>query len=103
MTTAERSYGLRDLERRLGKMTLGTFLRSWRLSEGLSQAEFARRLGMSPANLCDVEKGRKGVSAKKAANIARRLGYSAQVLVQLAINDELSAAGLPFTVKLDVA
>jgi len=103
MTTARKTFGVSDLEKRLGKMTLAGFLKAWRLSEGCSQAMFARRIGMSPANLCDVEKRRKGVSPKRAAEIAKRLGYSPRVLVQLAINDELSAAGLNLRARVDVA
>src|SRR5437867_10596236 len=103
MNTDRTTIGLADLERRLGKMTVASFLKSCRLSEGMTQAEFARKLRLSPANLCDIERGRKGVSPRKAAEIARRLGYSRRVMVELAINDALSADGLRFRARVEVA
>ncbi len=95
--------GFAGLEKRLGKMTVGEFLRSWRLSEDLSQKVFAKKLKMSPANLCDLEKGRKGVSPEKAEEIARILGYSQTVLVRLAIEEQLESVGLHYVVELKSA
>ncbi len=57
-------------------------------------------LGISPANLCDIEKGRKGISLTKAAEIARVLGYPEEVLVGIVIADEIAAAGLDYRVQL---
>jgi transcriptional regulator with XRE-family HTH domain len=96
-------HGLKDLEKRLGKMTIGSFLRAWRLSEELSQKEFAKKLGLSPANVCDIEKGRKGVSPEPAAEIAKILGYSPAVLVRLEVEEQLLAAGLKYDVELKPA
>ncbi len=96
-------YGKGSLDRRLGPMTFGSFLSSWRISLGLSQVAFAKTLGISPANLCDIEKGRQLVSAKKASEIARRIGYSETVLVELALNEQLAADGLKMRVKTEVA
>ena len=100
MTTKKNIFGLRDLEKRYGAITLGRFLSSWRLSEGLSQKEFAKKLGMSAANLCDIEKGRKGVSIYKAAEIAKIIGYSPTVLVQLSLQEQVASSGLDFTVDV---
>lgn len=102
-TKIRNQHGIRGLERRLGKMTVGDFLRSWRLSEDLSQREFARKLKMSPANLCDLEKGRKGVSPEKAEEIAGILGYSKPVLVRLALEEQLAEAGLHYVVEIKPA
>lgn len=55
---------------------------------------------MSAANLCDIEKGRKGVSPQKAAEIARLIGYSEKVLVELALKELLEEAGLAWEVSL---
>ena len=96
-------HGLRDLEKRLGQMTVGDFLRSWRLSEELSQKIFAKKLKMSAANLCDIEKGRKGVSPEKADEIARLLGYSRAVLVRLALEEQLESAGLKYVIEIKPA
>ena len=101
MTTRnKRSYSTKDLERRLGKRTIGGFLRSWRLGQEMSQVDFARKLDLSRANLCDIEMGRKGVSAARAAQIARRLGYSITVLVEMALAEELAASGLDLEVSV---
>ena len=96
----KRKFGLKDLDKRLGKITVGEFLRSWRLSEEQSQREFARKIHLSAANLCDIEKGRKGVSPEKADEIARILGYSRTVLVRLALEEQLSAAGLKYSIEV---
>ncbi len=100
MTTKRRRFSLRDLERRLGPLTLGDFLRSWRLCEELSQRQFARQLGISAANLCDIEKGRKGVSIAKAHEIAIAIGFSPTMLVQLALEEQLNSSGLKFSVQV---
>ena len=101
MTTRSKTrYTSKDLERRVGRRTIGAFLRSWRLGEELSQAEFARKLALSRANLCDIEKGRKGVSAERAAEIAKLLGYSVNVLVEMALEEQLANSGLDFKVTV---
>lgn len=96
-------YGLETLGKRLGPMTMADFLRSWRLSEEMSQREFAKLLKMLPANLCDIEKGRKGVSPEKAEQIAKILGYSETVLVKIALQEQLKAAGLNYRIEVKPA
>jgi transcriptional regulator with XRE-family HTH domain len=104
MTTKLKArYGAKSLEKRLGGMTFGSFLFSWRESLGTTQVAFAKELGISASNLCDIEKGRQLVSAKKAAEIAKLIGYSETVLVELAINEQLAADGLKLRVKTEVA
>lgn len=103
MSTEKSTFGTKDLEKRLGKMTVGEFLRSWRLSEELSQKAFAKKLKLSAANLCDIEKGRKGVSPEKAHEIAKILGYSPAVLVRIAIQDQLESSGLKYQVEVKPA
>ena len=99
-TRSDRRYTSKDLERRVGRRTVGAFLRSWRLGQELSQVEFARKLGLSRANLCDIEMGRKKVSAERASQIAKRLGYSVNVLVEMALEEELADGGLHFKVTV---
>ncbi|HEY4183911.1 MAG TPA: helix-turn-helix transcriptional regulator [Polyangia bacterium] len=98
-----KSFGSKSLERRFGKLTLGEMLNTWRVSEDLSLKDFGRRLGMSVANLCDIEKGRKGVSPEKAEQIARAIGVPPALLVRLSIEDTLRAAGLKYKVALKPA
>lgn len=103
MTTERRKFGSKDLEKRLGKLTVGEFLHTWRTSEELSLAEFGKKVGLSVANLCDIEKGRKGVSPVKAEHIAEALGVPPALLIRLSIEESLRAAGLRYTVEIKPA
>lgn len=101
MSTKKRKMlGLEDLEKKHGPLTLGRFIESWRLSEDCTQRAFAQKLGMSPANLCDIEKGRKGVSISKAIEIAKKIGYSPTVLVQLTLQEQVHSSGLDYLVQV---
>jgi antitoxin HigA-1 len=86
-----------------GPLSLSKAIESIRMSENLSQDECARMLGVSKSHLCDVEKGRKTVSPERAAKWARVLGYPESVLVRLAIQGELDAAGLKYKVEIKAA
>ena len=96
-------HGVEDLEQRFGRMTVAMFLKAFRAGEGLSQIEYARKLGLSRANLCDLEKGRKLISPERAAKLAKRIGVPEKVLIQLAIQDSLQSARLKYTVELKAA
>jgi transcriptional regulator with XRE-family HTH domain len=65
--------------------------------------EFGRMIGLSIANLCDIEKGRKGVSPEKAEQIAQALGVPPALLVRLSIEEGLRAAGLKYKVEIKPA
>jgi transcriptional regulator with XRE-family HTH domain len=103
MNTDKRKFGLKDLEKRLGKLTVGEFLHAWRVSEEMSLKDFGKRIGLSIANLCDIEKGRKGVSPEKAEHIAKAIGFPPALLVRLSIEQSLQAAGLKYTVEIKPA
>jgi plasmid maintenance system antidote protein VapI len=98
--STKRFYDIKDLEKKYGPMTVGLFLRSFRESDELSQVDYAKKLRLSRANLCDIEKERKLVSPERAAKIAKILGVPQEVLVQLAIQDELRQARLDYHVEL---
>ena len=86
-----------------GPLTFGGLLRATREGESETQEVFARRLGVSKSHLSDVENARKVVSAARAARWADVLGYSQRQFVQLALQDELREAGLPFRVDVHAA
>jgi transcriptional regulator with XRE-family HTH domain len=86
-----------------GPLTLGRAIESIRKVQELSQDECAKKLDVSKSHLCDVEKGRKTVSPERAARWARALGYPESVLVRLAIQGELDAAGLKYKVEIEAA
>lgn len=85
------------------KLTLGSFLRSIRQGEEMSQVEFAACLGISKQYLCDVEKGRKFVSPKVAANYAEQLGYSEKQFIRLCLQDMIDRDGLHLIISVEAA
>jgi transcriptional regulator with XRE-family HTH domain len=86
-----------------GPLTFGRMIESTRLGEHASLEAFARRLGVSRAHLCDIEKGRRAVSVERAAEWARKLGYLEAQYVALALQAEVTAAGLDLKVKVEAA
>ncbi len=86
-----------------GPLTFGRFLWAIREGEALTQVEFAGILDISRQNLCHIERGRRAVSPRMAADFAERLGYSQQRFVQLAIQDILDRDGLQYIVRLKEA
>lgn len=100
----QKSDASRFLENLAGApLTLGGHLRAIRNGEQTTLAEFAGRLDVSRQNLCDVEHGRRSVSPARAADWARALGYSEAQFVRLALQDQVSQAGLNFRVSVDAA
>jgi len=102
-TEKRKTHGLKDLEKRLGKLSVGEFLRTWRETEEMTLKDFGKRVGLSIANLCDIEKGRKGVSPEKAEQIAKALGVPPALLVRLSIEESLQAAGLRYKIEIKPA
>jgi hypothetical protein len=58
---------------------------------------------VSKAHLCDLEKGRRFVSAERAAAMAKRMGYPQEFWVKLALQDQLNQAGLKLRVEVIAA
>jgi len=81
---------LQTLENIIGyKPTLGTMLRTMRECEDMSLTEFAKILKTTPQKLCDIEKGRRVISPKMAAEFARLLDDSPDFFVVQCLQDEL--------------
>ncbi len=95
--------GIESLEKKYGPMTVGMFIKSWREADEISQTVFAKKLKISRANLCDIEKGRKFVSPGRAVRIAKKLGVSETFLITLSMQDMLRAAKLNYIVELKSA
>jgi transcriptional regulator with XRE-family HTH domain len=81
-------------------LTLGALLCAIRKSEDLSQVDLAGQLGITKQHLCDIEHGRKSVSPKLAANYAKKLGYSEEQFVRLALQDIVNRDGLNFEIEV---
>lgn len=96
-----KSETMKFLEEAAGRpLTLNGMIESIRLGEEMSQKDFAKKLKISPAHLCDIEKGRKRIAPERAARFAQILGYSPQQFVRFALQGLLDEAGLKM--KIDV-
>ena len=100
-TKSEASKFLEKLNK--GPISFGQLFESHRLCEEMSQAELARKMEISRAHLCDIEKGCRLVSAERAAKFAKVLGYPVSSFVTAALEDQLRKAGLKMRVTIDAA
>ncbi|QRN02954.1 helix-turn-helix domain-containing protein [Legionella sp. MW5194] len=104
MITKQSKDSMQYIESLVGqKLTLGSFLMSIRQGDGETQAAFAKTLGISRQNLCDIEHGRRFVSPKMAAEYAEKLGYSKKQFVRLCLQDLLDREGLTLIVDVENA
>ena len=86
-----------------GPLTFGQMLQSVRKCDELSLDAMSAKLGITRGNLCDVEHGRRAVSAARAARWAEVLGYSPDQFVALALQAELDREGLKLRVSVQAA
>jgi transcriptional regulator with XRE-family HTH domain len=86
-----------------GPLSLGMALEGIRKGEEMSQGEFAKKIGISQQKLCDLEKGRRHVSPKRAAQFAKKLGHPVEVFVKLALQDQVNQDGLKLKVSVEAA
>jgi antitoxin HigA-1 len=103
-TRQGKSEARKAIEKARGsEMTFGAMLESLRMCDEVSQADLARKLGVSRAHLCDIEKGRRAVTPEKAAEFAQVMGYSVNQFVAQAIEDSLRKLGLNLKVEIKAA
>lgn len=86
------------LEKELGPISFGGFLRASRTMKNLTQKEMADYLKISKSTLCDIEKGRQFISIELASKIAKKCGLSEAMAVECSVRDQIKRSGL----KLDV-
>lgn len=84
-------------------LTLGKLLYAIRKSDEKTQVEFANLLNVSKQYLCDLERGRRFVSPKVAAEYAKKLDYSMRQFVRLCLQDMINRDGLPLSVDVKAA
>lgn len=96
----DRGFSYEDLERMFGVLTFARALESERLCQDLSQKDFAKKLGISPQSLCDIEKGRRIPSARRAAKIARALEEPIETWISLALSDMVREVRSDLTVDV---
>ncbi|MEI8346636.1 MAG: helix-turn-helix transcriptional regulator [Pseudomonadota bacterium] len=102
------STKIKDAEKILQKirgrpLTFGQLIHSVRLCDEITQIELADKLKISRAHLCDIEKGRRLVSAQRAAQFAKVLGYSIESFVAQALEDQLRQMGLALKITIEAA
>jgi transcriptional regulator with XRE-family HTH domain len=78
----------------------GEFIASIREDKQQSQVEFAKILGMSKQNLCDLERGRRNTSPKMAVAFAKKLKAAPSKFIKMVLQDLVNRDGL--RVKVDV-
>ena len=59
-----------------GEIVLADRIRSLRQARGLSQAVLAKRMGMTPSQLCKIELGHNGLSESSIRRVAEALGVT---------------------------
>ena len=98
MTTKKRALDL--LEKEIGPIGFGNFLRAVRTSLDLTQEKMGKKLGVSKSVICDIEKGRQLVSPQLAIKIAKKAKFSEKIAVQLCLQDQLDKAKISMKVEM---
>ncbi len=88
------------LEAEVGPLSFALFMRPARNSMDLSQEEFGTKLGLSRANICDIEKGRHLVSTELAVKVAKKAGLPEKLALQACLQDQVRKAGSEAQVKV---
>ncbi len=66
----------------IGKYTeAGAALKGARLKEGLSQSELARRLGIPPSNICEMENGKRPIGKNMSHRLSELLNIGYKVFL----------------------
>ena len=103
MSTKKKSDAMKFLDKLVGELTFGGMIEAMRQGDEMSQVEFAKKLGISKQQLCDIEKRRKFVSPERAAKFAKILGHSEKSFVALALQDIVNQGGLKLKVSVEAA
>ena len=88
------------LEKKVGPVNFAMFVRVARTTLDLTQVQMAKKLGIAPGTLCDIEKGRQSVSVKFAVRIAKTAGLHVEHAVEMCLQDQLEKAGIKKQVRL---
>ncbi|WP_440681951.1 helix-turn-helix transcriptional regulator [Cysteiniphilum halobium] len=80
--------------------TIGNTLLALRKCEEITQADFAKQIGISKQQLCDIEHGRRPVGIKLAISFAKALGMNPKSFIRLALQDVINRENLHYTVEL---
>ena len=86
-----------------GPLKFGSLLHSLRICDEVSQAELARRVGVSRGLICDIEKGRRDATIEIVVKFAKALGYPAEGFVSVLLQEQIRRAKLNFKVTVSKA
>ena len=89
------------LEKLNGPFTFATYLMGIRTTLDLSQVEMAKKLGITKAALCEIEKGRTLVSPATAVKYAKKAGFSVAVALESCLQDQLKKANIKKRVRIE--
>lgn len=81
------------LAREVGPLSFALFMRVARNSMGLTQEELGKKLGISRANICDIEKGRQLVSTELAIKVASKAKLPEKMALQACLQDQVLKVG----------
>jgi transcriptional regulator with XRE-family HTH domain len=84
----------------IDETTFGKLVRAMRETDEISQAELARKLGVSRQFLNAVELGRSQVGLDFAKRVADALGYSPEPFAEVLIREQLKKAGIVCGISL---
>ena len=84
----------------VAETTFGGLVRAMRETDEITQAELARRLGVSRQFLNAVELGRSQVGLDFAKRVADALGYSPEPFAEILIREQVKKAGIQCEVLL---
>ena len=84
-----------------GPYTFATYMLGVRTALDLSQVEMAKKLGVSKAALCEIEKGRTLVSPAAAVRYAKKAGFSVTLALEACLQDQLRKANIKRRVRVE--
>lgn len=90
-------------ERKHGPFSFATFMVGIRTTLCLSQVDMAKKLGISKAALCELEKGRTLVSSQAAVRYAKKAGFSETVALEACFQDQLRKVKVKKRVRIENA
>lgn len=103
MSIKRRLSASERLEKKLGKLTFGDALRAIAEEDFETLAECSKKLGMKPPSMHGYLTGKRIPTPELAGKIAKKLGHSPKVFIELALSDSVKRAGYKFAVKLEKA
>ena len=82
-----------------GPFSFATYMLGIRTTLDLTQVEMAKKLGISKAALCEIEKGRTLVSPTAAVKYAKKAGFSVTLALEACFQDQLRKASIKKRVR----